>query len=240
MHSIPVIAIFDVGKTNKKLLLFDQQYNVVFERSEKFDEIIDEDGDPCEDLESLSGAVLRSVREVVENNNFLVRCINFSTYGASFVYINSDGVPVAPLYSYLKPFPAYLKQKFYLEYGGEMSFSLQTASPVLGSLNSGMQLYRLKYEQPAIFESMKYALHLPQYMSYLLTRVPLSDITSIGCHTNLWDFEAHNYHSWVYREGITEKLAPVAASDAVRSVDIFNRPCIVGVGLHDSSAALIP
>ena len=71
MHSIPVIAIFDVGKTNKKLLLFDQQYNVVFERSEKFDEIIDEDGDPCEDLESLSGAVLRSVREVVENNNFL-------------------------------------------------------------------------------------------------------------------------------------------------------------------------
>ncbi|WP_246229511.1 hypothetical protein [Mucilaginibacter humi] len=33
MNPIPVIAVFDVGKTNKKLFLFDESYNIVFERS---------------------------------------------------------------------------------------------------------------------------------------------------------------------------------------------------------------
>jgi L-fuculokinase len=48
-----VIAIFDVGKTNKKLFLFDENYNIVFERSARFFETTDEDGFPCENLESL-------------------------------------------------------------------------------------------------------------------------------------------------------------------------------------------
>ena len=51
MTAIPVIAIFDVGKTNKKLLLFDAQYNVVYEQSDQLPETIDEDGDPCEDVD---------------------------------------------------------------------------------------------------------------------------------------------------------------------------------------------
>ena len=49
----PVIAIIDVGKTNKKLFLFDEHYKIVFERSARFAETVDEDGDPCENLESL-------------------------------------------------------------------------------------------------------------------------------------------------------------------------------------------
>ena len=34
MASIPVIAIFDVGKTNKKLFLCDSQYKIVYEMAE--------------------------------------------------------------------------------------------------------------------------------------------------------------------------------------------------------------
>ena len=49
----PVIAIFDVGKTNKKLILFDSEYNIVDERSARFMETIDEDGDPCENIDVL-------------------------------------------------------------------------------------------------------------------------------------------------------------------------------------------
>ena len=54
MTKIPVIVIFDVGKTNKKLFLFDQQYNMVHEESKKFVEIKDEDAFPCEDLQALT------------------------------------------------------------------------------------------------------------------------------------------------------------------------------------------
>ena len=240
MKAIPVIAVFDVGKTNKKLFLFDENYNIVFERSARFIETEDEDGDACENLESLRLSVFDSLREVFKNPQFEIKAINFATYGASFVYIDKEGKPLAPLYNYLKEFPVALKQQFYAAYGGEEVVSRETASPVLGSLNSGMQLYRLKYEKPALFAQIQYALHLPQYLSYLISGVPYSDITSIGCHTQLWDFEKNNYHQWVKDEGIIEKLAPITNSDVVMPAVFPGNNYAVGAGLHDSSAALIP
>lgn len=236
----PVIAIFDVGKTNKKLFLFDQNYNVVYERSARFTETVDEDGDPCENLESLRLSVFDSLRCVFAKKEFDVRAINFSTYGASFVYIDDEGNPLTPLYNYLKSYPEVLKKKFYNDYGGEEAFSSRTASPVLGSLNSGMQLYRLKYEKPEIFQKIKHALHLPQYLSYLISGQAYSDLTSIGCHTNLWDFQKNRYHEWVTREGIEPVLPPVTSYDKVAPAAFPGSNYLVGTGLHDSSAALIP
>lgn len=236
----PVIAIFDVGKTNKKLFLFDEQYRIVFERTARFTETTDEDGDPCENLESLRLSVFDSLREVFKRKDIEVKAINFSTYGASLVYIDEDGRPLTPLYNYLKTYPEPLKEQFYKNYGGEAAFSALTASPVLGSLNSGMQLYRLKHERPALCNEVKYALHLPQYMSYLLAGVPCSDITSIGCHTNLWDFQKNAYHSWVKKEKLTDKMAPLMPSNEVLPAVFPGNNYSIGIGLHDSSAALIP
>ncbi|HZF63678.1 MAG TPA: FGGY family carbohydrate kinase [Chitinophagaceae bacterium] len=240
MLNQPVIAVIDVGKTNKKLFLFDEHYKIVYERAARFIETVDEDGDTCENLESLRLSVFDSLRDVFSKKEFHVKAINFSAYGASFVCVGEDGLPVAPLYNYLKPYPEWLKQQFYSTYGGEEEFSLKTASPVLGSLNSGMQLYRLKFQKPQIFNEVKCALHLPQYLSYLISGKLSSDITSIGCHTNLWNFQTSAYHDWVYREGLNEKLAPVVASDAVVPAAFPGNSYCVGVGLHDSSAALIP
>ena len=110
----------------------------------------------------------------------------------------------------------------------------------MGSLNSGLQLYRLKYERPALFEKIRYSLHLPQYISSIITGKNYSDITSIGCHTGLWDFQKNDYHNWVRKEAIIEKLAQIISSDAVVPVTIGGSNYAVGVGLHDSSAALIP
>src|SRR4051812_34927657 len=123
MHAQPVIAIFDVGKTNKKLFLFDENYQIVFERSARFTETFDDDGEPCENLESLRLSVFDSLQEVSEKKEFYIQAINFSTYGASFVYIGEDGNPVAPLYNYLKKYPRELQEKFYDTYGGEEEFS---------------------------------------------------------------------------------------------------------------------
>lgn len=240
MKPTPVIAVFDVGKTNKKLFLFDEQYKIVFERSARFLETVDEDGDPCENLESLRLSIFDSLREVFKNPAFEVKSINFATYGASFVYIDEDGKPLAPLYNYLKAYPETLKDQFYDTYGGTETFSNLTASPVLGSLNSGMQLYRIKYEKPDLYAQIKYALHLPQYLSYLISGEAYSDITSIGCHTNLWDFTKNDYHEWVRKEGVIEKLAPIVAADHVIPAAFPGNNYAVGPGFHDSSAALVP
>jgi sugar (pentulose or hexulose) kinase len=236
----PAIAVIDVGKTNKKLFLFDQDYNIVYERSARFIETTDEDGDPCENLESLRLSVFDSLRSLFNKKDFEVKAINFSAYGASFVNIDEDGNAVTPLYNYLKSYPEELKKQFYNTYGGEETFSLKTASPVLGSLNSGMQLYRLKYEKPEVFNRVQYSLHLPQYLSYLISCKPCSDITSIGCHTNLWDFQKNDYHQWVYAEGVNEKLAPICSYHETTKAVFPGNNYLVGIGLHDSSAALIP
>lgn len=235
-----VIAIFDIGKTNKKLFLFDEQYRIVFERSARFIETIDEDGFPCENLESLSRSVFDSLREIFSLKQFIIKAVNFSTYGASLVYLDKNGKPLTPIYNYLKPYPEKLSERFYALYGGKEKFSLQTASPVLGSLNSGLQLYRLKYEQEETFKKLGFALHLPQYLSFLLTGKYYSDLTSVGCHTGLWDFEKKTYHDWVQQEKLAAHLAPVENSHKIFPSILQEYPCRVGTGLHDSSAALIP
>ncbi len=240
MSKKSLIAVFDVGKTNKKLFLFDENYKIVFERTARFFETVDEDGDPCENLDSLRLSVFDSLREVFAMKDIEIEAINFTSYGASFVHLNKEGRSFLPLYNYLKKYPEDLKKQFYEKYGGEEDFSFQTASPVLGSLNSGMQLYRLKYEKPEIFKEIKYSLHLPQYLSYLISSQVCSDITSIGCHTNLWDFHKNEYHSWVKQEGILQKLAPVLPCKEVLPSAFPGNNYSVGIGLHDSSAALIP
>lgn len=240
MSAIPVIAIFDVGKTNKKLFLFDENYKIVFEKSARFIETVDEDGFPCENVESLRLSVFDSLSEVFRLKQFDIKAVNFSAYGASLVYVGEDGNPVCPLYNYLKPYPEKISNELYANYGGEEQFSIETASPVLGSLNSGLQLYRLKKEQPEIFKKVKFALHLPQYMSFLLSGKGYSDITSIGCHTGMWYFEKNDYHNWIKNEGLDKKLAPIEPADKVFPPLFPGNSYNVGIGLHDSSAALVP
>lgn len=110
----------------------------------------------------------------------------------------------------------------------------------MGNLNSGMQLYRIKHNKPELFNRIKYSLHLPQYLNHLVTGGYYSDITSIGCHTQLWDFVKNDYHDWVYSEGIDKILAPLFPSDMAMTSVINGQEYQVGAGLHDSSSALIP
>jgi sugar (pentulose or hexulose) kinase len=240
MSRIPVIAIFDVGKTNKKLFLFDEQYKIQYEESKQFGEIKDEDGFPCEDVHALREWVKDSFDALTKEEKFDIKGVNFSAYGASFVYVDREGKVIAPLYNYLKPYPEKLKHQFYQSYGGENLFAKQTASPVLCSLNSGMQLYRIKNEKPELFKRIAFAFHLPQYLSYILTDYPATDITSIGCHTNLWNFNEQKYHRWVIEEKVENCFAPILPCSTCIPFVYSNKNLIAGLGLHDSSAALIP
>jgi sugar (pentulose or hexulose) kinase len=240
MARIPVIAVFDIGKTNKKLFLFDRDYNVVHETSAHLDETTDDDGDPCEDIKLLTAWIRKTFDHVNSLPQFDIQAMNFSTYGASFVHLGNDGLPAVPLYNYLKPFPEDLLTLFYDTYGGKKDFAKVTASPVLGHLNSGMQLYFLKHKKQRVFDKVRVSLHLPQYVSSLFTSAYCSDLTSIGCHTNLWDFAAGDYHQWVVMEGIEPKLAPIRHSDSAFEIKAGSKLLYSGIGLHDSSAALIP
>nr|MBI1229277.1 carbohydrate kinase [Cytophagales bacterium] len=233
----PVIAIFDIGKTNKKFFLFDEDLNELSEEYVKFPTIVDEDGEECDDLEKITEWAKGKVEELCQNPDYSVKALNFSTYGASFVSIDASGKPVTPIYNYLKEFPKELHDEFYASYPEE-EINRITASPTLGMLNSGLQLLWIKRKRPEIFEKIQYSLHLPQYISYLFTGEAVAEPTSIGCHTKLWDFPKKDYHEWVYSEGIANKLpATVPTTHSFRK-EICGQQVQVGVGIHDSSSAL--
>jgi len=239
--STPAILILDVGKTNKKIILFNECYDLIHEEDTQLPEVKDDDGFPCENVEALTTWVIDSVQRICATSRYSIRAINFTSYGASFVHLGTDLKPVTPLYNYLKPFPRYLHDQFYLAYGGESSFAIETSSPVLGNLNSGLQLFRLKYDKPELFKQIRYSLHLPQYLSFLICGKLNTDITSVGCHTCLWDFKNRQYHSWVQQEKISGLFSDIHPSD--EPAGEYNNSVSkipVGIGLHDSSAALIP
>jgi sugar (pentulose or hexulose) kinase len=237
MHALPAIAIFDIGRTNKKQVLFDAQYRVLEEKNIQLPETTDEDGFPSEDLQLLATWVRESFAALKQRKDLELKAVNVSAYGASFVHLSPELRPLTPLYNYLKPFPAFLQEEFDRKYNNDGQLGMQTASPQLGHLNSGMQLYWLKKQSPEIYRQIRYSLHLPQWLSFLLSGVCASELTSIGCHTRLWDFEKQDYHKWVIEEGLKEKFPIIRpGTNVIERKDGI----MAGVGLHDSSSALIP
>ncbi len=236
MHTL----IFDIGKTNKKAFVFDKKYRELHKSYIQFEEKQDEDGFPCDDLSAIKAWIQETLTSLLQDPNFNITAINFSTYGASLVHLDVNGKVLTPLYNYLKPFPNEVLDSFYATYGQPSDLTRATASPSLEMLNSGLQLYWLKKTQPNIFKAIRWSLHLPQYLSYLLTGVPLSEYTSVGCHTMLWDFAKKDYHAWVQAEKLDRILAPLVPTNTSINLKVRDKKIKVGIGIHDSSAALLP
>jgi sugar (pentulose or hexulose) kinase len=233
-----IMLIFDIGKTNKKVLLFDKNLQVVLEEEDKFEEIVDDDGFACDDIEKIEKWILQSTHKYLLDPAYDVKAINFTTYGATLMYIDKNGERLTPVYNYLKPLPGGVAESLYDDYGGLEEFSRKTASPALGMLNSGLQALWLKMHKPEIFEKVAHILHFPQYLSYKLTGKIASEHTSIGCHTAMWDFDNMRYHDWIRDEGI-ELPEPVDVEQVFPAANIQSE-VPVGIGIHDSSSSLVP
>jgi sugar (pentulose or hexulose) kinase len=233
-----VIAIFDIGKTNKKILLFNRDMKRVLQREEKFSTTFDDDGFECDDIDKIEEWMIKTINTIQDEKKFKLKAINFTTYGASLAYLDSKGKRLTPIYNYLKEIPADLLDEFYELHGGVDEFSRQTASPSLGMLNSGMQIIWLKKYKPEIYCKVAHILHFPQYLSSVFSKRFCSEYTSIGCHTALWNFDKHRYHQWLNNEGI--ELPKPVSNSTVFDIKIEGQKMKVGIGIHDSSASLAP
>lgn len=236
--SLKVTAIFDRGKTNKKKFLFGKNLKEVYQEYIQFPQLIDDDGFECDDLQAIEQWMLMTYKRVIDNEKFEVRAINFSANGATMVHFDELLKPVTSLYNYTMPYPASILELVTKKYGELQTWSLRTASPVSGMLNAGLQLFWLKYKKIGLFKKIRYSLFLPQYFSFLFSNKLVSEYTSIGCHTGMWDLELRNFHYWMCQEGITQLQPSIAAGN-----DFLNIPGIsikIGTGIHESLAALVP
>ena len=233
-----VIAVIDIGKTNKKIFLFDKNFEVCFQKSRQFKEIFDEDDFPCDDLELIEKWLLEEIKKIQKNPNYNLKAINFSTHGASLIYLDKEGNRIAPLYNYLKPLDLMEYTSLYKENGGVEEFSRQTASPAYGMLNSGIQMLAMKKHKPKVWVNVHSILHYPQYLSYLFTNKITADFTSVGAHTATWNFDEMQYHAWLTKENIL--LPEPLNGEKAMIVEINGKQIAVGSGLHDSSSSIIP
>jgi sugar (pentulose or hexulose) kinase len=233
-----VIAIFDIGKTNKKILLFNNDLKVISETEVKFTEIKDDDGFECDDIELIEKWIKESLIRLVHSDEYDLKAVNFTTYGATMVYLDANGKRLTPVYNYLKPIDEKIPESLYKRYGGRDEFCRRTASPALGMLNSGIQPLWLKAVKPDVFSRVKHILHFPQYLSYTLTGKIYAEHTSIGCHTALWDFDKMSYHPWVKVRGLNlPEPVPIGTLD---EIEIEGKKLQIGIGIHDSSSSLAP
>ncbi len=233
-----VIAVFEIGKFSKKLLMFNHGLILIEEYEEKFPMIKDEDGFECDDIEMIEKWVKKSVSNLIHSSIWDLIAVNFTTYGPAVVFLDSHGKPLNQLYNQSKPIDISIPGLLYERYGGKEEFCLQTGSPAMGMNNSGIQILWFKHTNPEQFSRTRNILHLPQYLSYSLSGMMNSELTSVGCYSALWDFDIMNYHKWVRDESLP--FPDFKPSGEAIEIKIEGKNIFVGSGLQRTPASLVP
>lgn len=110
----PVTAIFDIGKTNKKFFLFDENLNEIKEEYFKLPLIEDDDGFACDDLNAITQWIKSSVESICKSPHYRLVGLNFSTYGATLVHLDEKGNPPHLYTTILNPFHRHYYNLFFL------------------------------------------------------------------------------------------------------------------------------
>lgn len=95
---------------------------------------------------------------------------------------------------------------------------------------------------------MRHVVTYPEYWAFRLTGVAATEVTSLGCHTDLWDPHARRQSSLARTLGIDEAMAPTRKAGEVLGrilPKIAQRTGLppdtpVHCGIHDSNASLLP
>jgi sugar (pentulose or hexulose) kinase len=115
-------------------------------------------------------------------------------------------------------------------------------------LNIGAQLHYQQSAFPAAFANVATIVTYAQYWAARLTGIAANEVTSLGCHTDLWNPRESSYSSLVDTLDIRPLMAPIrSAFDALGPVlpeiseEIgLSKPVPVYCGIHDSNASLLP
>ena len=86
-----VIAIFDVGKSSKRLLLFDYGLNIVHQEEKLFAEIHDSAGVGCDDTEAIITWMKSRLSGVIRTGDYTVRGLNFTGARSCLIHLDEEG-----------------------------------------------------------------------------------------------------------------------------------------------------
>lgn len=241
------VAVFDVGKTNKKLCIFDERMQLVDSYYDSFP-AIEETAEHHEQTPATTEWLLNGLRDFAAR--YSIAAIGVTTHGATLAGVDAQGALAHPVVAYTSDPGATFHEDFYARFGDARSLHRAFATPALGSLtNAGLGAFYLKQRHPAAWEKIRHLLPYPQYFAYVLTGCAGAEPTMLGCHSYLLDFATRNYSRIAREAGLLEKLpTPIQSSGSVLGTvtpAIVERcgldpACRVILGVHDSNASLVP
>lgn len=237
------IAVIDIGKTNAKLALVD--LSTLTEMAVVTRPNIVQPGPPYPhyDVDGHWAFLLDALATFHRDHG--VDAISITTHGACAALLNATGALATPILDYEHTYPAEIVEAF----DAIKPDFAKTGSPKLaGGLNIGAQLHWLFTTDPTLKGRTAQIVTYPQYWGYRLTGVAATDITSIGCHTDLWNPYEGTFSELLMQLDIADKIATVRRPSDILGPILPQIAEATGlapdtpvcVGIHDSNASLYP
>lgn len=238
---IDALAVFDIGKTNIKLSLVDAQGRELAVRR-CANEVAQGGLYPHHNVDAIEAWLLSTLSELAQQAH--ISAIVPVTHGATAALVGDDGL-VLPIADYEQSFQTGSSSR---EYEALRAPFEQTFSPTLGvGLNLGRQLYWQQQTYPEAFGRARRLLMYPQYWAWRLCGMAAGEVTSLGCHTDLWQPASGTYSSLVASCGWSHLMPPLHPAWAelgclhpylVRQTGLPS-DCRILCGIHDSNASLL-
>ncbi|MBX5225174.1 carbohydrate kinase [Rhizobium sp. NLR9b] len=235
------IAVLDIGKTNAKVVVLDSGTGAEIAVLKRPNIMIKTGLYPHYDIEALWSFALDALKGLARDPGF--DAISITTHGAAAALLDRDGALAMPVIDYEHEYPEDIRDAYTrLRPSFEETFSPRLAM----GLNVGAQLHYQKTAFPEEFAQVTTIVTYAQYWAARLTGVATNELTSLGCHTDLWNPKTSSYSSLVDRLGIRGLMAPIrSAFDALGPVlpdiaDDIGISVPVYCGIHDSNASLLP
>ncbi|MVT75953.1 FGGY-family carbohydrate kinase [Bradyrhizobium cajani] len=234
------VAVLDIGKTNVKLALFDEG-RLLWEQAAP-NCIRSGPPYPHEDVESSWNFFLDALREAARSHQ--IGAIVPTAHGAAGALIGEREL-AAPVMDYEftgvdEIEPDYVKLR--------PPFSVSLSPKLPAGLNLGRQLAYQKWRCPDLFAKARYFVGYPQYWTWRLTGVAVSEVTTLGAHTDLWVPRRGQISSLVEALDIDHLLPPLRRAfdplgpikPEIAAVTGLAPETRVFCGIHDSNASLLP
>ena len=238
-----IVAVVDIGKTNAKLVIVDLKTLTELSVHTAPNLVIDDGPYPHHDIAGLWSFLIASLKAVTRQ--LRVDAIIVTAHGASAVLLNQAGGLAMPMLDYEHTGPDDLAD----DYDRIRPDFSETGSPRLPmGLNVGAQIFWQLKTFPKLAENVANILPYPQYWAFRLSGVKATEVTSLGCHTDLWNPFAGTPSTLVSRFGLEARLPPLRRADEKLGVILPEVSAASGLapdtpvycGIHDSNASLIP
>ncbi|KQN72279.1 FGGY-family carbohydrate kinase [Devosia sp. Leaf64] len=236
------IAVIDIGKTNAKVVLIDAASETQLGGLSRPNTVLRDAPYPHADVDGLWDFVLDSLGRLHRQHG--VDGISITTHGATAALIAGDRLAL-PVLDYEYDGPAASDEA----YDRARPKFDETLSPKLpNGLNLGAQIFWQSRAFPEDFARVTSILTYPQYWAWRLTGVLASEVTSLGCHTDLWAPDSGDFSALVDEQGwrgLFPMIRPAASILGAIRPDIATLTGLaadtpVTCGIHDSNASLVP